>query len=203
MESQSLDLLELIRSRRSIRKYQDKPVSGDVINRLLEAARWGPSAHNRQPWRFTVLRTQEHRVALADAMAARLAADLRQDGVDEEVIAKDTTRSRARLTNAPVVIIVGMTMTDMDTYPDEIRQYNEWVMATQSVAMAAQNILLMAHAEGLGAVWMCAPLFCQDTVRSVAGIPDDIEPQGLIALGYPAQERSKTRFPLQFIVEYK
>jgi F420 biosynthesis protein FbiB-like protein len=202
VESQATDLLNIIRSRRSIRKFQDKPVPPDVLNRLLEGARWAPSAHNRQPWQFTVLTQRAHRVTLAEAMAARLAADLRADGVDEDVIQKDTGRSHARLTNAPVVIIVGMTMRDMDTYPDETRQHNEWVMATQSVAMAAQNLLLMAHYEGLGAVWMCAPLFCPRTVRQAVGIPEDVEPQGLIALGYPAQTRERTRFPLHTRVTY-
>lgn len=66
-------------------------------------------------------------------------------------------------------------------------------MAVQSVAMAGQNLLLAAHAHGLGACWMCAPLFCPDVVRSALSLPIDWEPQGLITLGNPAQSRSKTR----------
>ncbi|MGF1503695.1 MAG: nitroreductase family protein [Chloroflexi bacterium] len=196
-------LLTHIQSRRSIRKYQQRPVPQAVIERVLEAARWGPSAHNRQPWRFTVLTKQQHRSDLADAMAARLQADLRADGVDEDIITADTGRSQARLKNAPVVIVVSMTMADMDRYPDERRQHFEWVMATQSVAMAAQNLLLMAHAEGLGAVWMCAPLFCPETVREVVGIPAGLEPQGIVAMGYPAQERTRTREPLSSRVVFR
>jgi nitroreductase len=76
-------------------------------------------------------------------------------------------------------------------------------MAIQSVAMAAQNLLLMAHVEGLGACWLCAPLFCQETVREALGLPDDYEPQGLIALGYPDETRDKTRKPLTTRVVFR
>jgi len=61
-------------------------------------------------------------------------------------------------------------------------------MATQSLAAAIQNILLAAHAKGLGACWFCAPLFCQETVRRVLGMPDEVEPQALIVIGYPAEQ---------------
>ena len=58
-------------------------------------------------------------------------------------------------------------------------------MAAQGVAMAIQNLLLTAHSLGLGACWMCAPLFCPDTVRAALDLPDDWEAQALITIGYP------------------
>jgi coenzyme F420-0:L-glutamate ligase / coenzyme F420-1:gamma-L-glutamate ligase len=67
----------------------------------------------------------------------------------------------------------------------------------QSVAMAGQNLLLAAHDAGLGACWMCGPLFCPDVVRQVLALPDDWQPQGLITLGYPAQTRTRTRRPVE------
>ena len=67
----------------------------------------------------------------------------------------------------------------------------------QSVALAAQNMLLTAHAEGLGACWMCAPLFCPDVVRAELSLPDDWLAQGLITLGYPAEQRVKERFSME------
>ena len=129
-------------------------------------------------------------------MGARLRADRTADGDDPADIERDVARSYARLTAAPVIIIVCISMEDMDSYPDEIRQRNEWVMATQSAAMAGQNILLAAHATGLGACWVCAPLFVPQLVRQTLSLPADWEPQGLITLGYPAQSREKTRRPL-------
>jgi nitroreductase len=78
-----------------------------------------------------------------------------------------------------------MTMADMDRYPDPKRRRAEWTMATQSLALAGQNLLLAAHAEGLGACWLCAPLFCPEVVRAALGLPEDWEPQAFISLGWP------------------
>ncbi|MFQ3674560.1 MAG: nitroreductase family protein, partial [Aggregatilineales bacterium] len=156
---------------------------------------WAPSAHNRQPWRFAVVRGAG-RERLARAMGARLRADLERDNAPQAVIEADVTRSYERLTGAPVVIVLCLSMADMDTYPDARRQQHEWTMAVQSVAMAGQNLLLAAHAHGLGACWMCAPLFCPDVVQDALDLPPDWQPQGLITLGYAAQTRDKARQPL-------
>jgi F420 biosynthesis protein FbiB-like protein len=158
---------------------------------------WAPSAHNRQPWRFAVAEAAPVKRRLARAMGARLRADLEADGVPAAVIEKDVGRSYERMTGAPVLVVVCLSMADMDSYPDERRQRNEWIMAVQSTAMAGQNLLLAAHALGLGACWMCAPLFVPGLVRTTLSLPDDWEPQGLITLGYPAETREKTRTPLQ------
>ncbi len=199
----SKTLLGIIQKRRSIRRYADHPIPDEVLQRLLEAARWAPSAHNRQPWRFAVLRSAEGRDALAGAMGERLAIDLRADNVPEDVIAADVTRSYRRITGAAVVIILCLSMANMDRYPDEGRQRNEWMMAVQSVAMAGQNLLLMAAASGLGTCWMCAPLFCPDVVREVLELDPDWEPQALITLGYPAELRMKQREPLETRVVWR
>jgi F420 biosynthesis protein FbiB-like protein len=126
-------------------------------------------------------------------MGARLRADRTADGDDPAEIEQDVARSYARLTGAPAIIVVCSSMVDMDTYPDESRQHNEWVMAVQSVAMAGQTLLLMAHSLGLGACWVCAPLFVPYLVQTTLNLPADWQPQGLITLGYPAQTRHKTR----------
>jgi coenzyme F420-0:L-glutamate ligase/coenzyme F420-1:gamma-L-glutamate ligase len=190
-------LLQLIHTRRSIRQFEPRPVARSLIERLVEAACWAPSAHNRQPWRFVVLDGEDRKRELVEAMGARLAADLRADGLEEAQIERDVSRSRRRLTGAPVLLLVCLSMQDMDCYPDAFRQQHERLMAAQSVAMAAQNLLLLAHAEGLGACWMCAPLFCPDVVRETLNLPEAFEPQGVIALGYPAEQRTKTRKPLE------
>ncbi|XWX05262.1 nitroreductase family protein [Aggregatilineales bacterium SYSU G02658] len=189
------DFLSLARGRRSIRRYEPREVPQSTLEMLLEAAIWAPSAHNRQPWRFAVVRGAS-RERLALAMGARLRSDLERDGAPPDVVAADVARSYERLTSAPAVIVLCLTMADMDTYPDVRRQQHEWTMAVQSVAMAGQNLLLAAHAHGLGACWMCAPLFCPDVVQAALDLPTDWQPQGLITLGYPAQTRDKTRQPM-------
>ncbi len=190
-------LLHLMKSRRSIRRYTDQPVPQEMLTRLLEAAIWAPSAHNRQPWRFAVLTKLADKEQLAQAMGARLRADRTADGDDPADIEQDVARSYARLTGSPVLIVVCLSMVDMDSYPDPQRNHNERLMAIQSTAMAAQNLLLIAHAEGLATCWLCAPLFVPELVRDTLNLSSDWEAQGIITLGYAAQTRKKTRTPLE------
>ncbi|MEO0597585.1 MAG: nitroreductase family protein, partial [Chloroflexota bacterium] len=163
--SRTSDVLRAIHERRSLRRYEQRPVDEALIEQVLEAGTWAPSAHNRQPWRFAVLQAFESKERLALAMGARLRADLSADYVPDAIIEKEVSRSYERLTAAPVLIVVCLSMADMDVYSDDVRNRNEWIMAIQSTAMAGQNILLAAHSLGLAACWQCAPLFCQDIVR--------------------------------------
>lgn len=187
---------DVLFSRRSIRRYESKPVPEAVLERVLTAAMWAPSAHNRQPWRFAVVTGKEAKHTLATAMGQRLRRDLQADGAPPQVIEKDVQRSYARISSAPLLVLLCLSMEEMDQYPDRRRQENEWIMAAQSTAMAGQNLLLAAQAEGLGACWMCAPLFCPDVVRDVLELPGGWQPQGLIAMGYAAEERQKSRASL-------
>jgi len=197
------NLLDLIRTRRSIRRYTRDAVPADVVEQMLTAATWAPSAHNRQPWRFVVIADGQTKYRLAAAMGGQLRRDLAADGRSPEFIERDAGRSYARLTGAPLLILVNLTMADMDIYPDERRARNEAIMAAQSTAMAGQNLLLAAHALGLGACWVCAPLFCPAVVRETLDLPADWQPQGLITLGYPAEEKQKTHHSLESRVLYR
>jgi coenzyme F420-0:L-glutamate ligase / coenzyme F420-1:gamma-L-glutamate ligase len=190
-------ILAAILERRSLRQYENRPVPQELIEQILTAGIYAPSAHNRQPWRFAVIQSVETKEQLARAMGARLRRDLEADHVPQSVIEKDVVRSYERLTLAPVLIVVCASVVDMDIYNDDRRNHNEYMMAVQSTAMAGQNILLAAHDSGLGTCWMCAPLFCADVVCDVLDLPEDWHPQGIISMGYPTQERTRTREPLE------
>lgn len=191
------DVLGLIQARRSIRRYKPKAVPPAVLERLLTAATWAPSSHNRQPWRFVLLTEAGAQARLAQAMAARLRADRLADGDAPEAVAADAAKSYARVSNAPAVVVAALTLADMDHYPDAQRANAEYLMAVQSVAMAVQNLLLAAHAEGLGACWMCAPLFCPDVVAQALDLPAEWQAQALVTLGYPdSAGKPATRRPV-------
>ncbi|HEU0073115.1 MAG TPA: nitroreductase family protein [Dehalococcoidia bacterium] len=179
---------DLIKGRRSIRRYEARGVEPATIDALLEAGTWAPSAHNRQPWRFAVLTGAEERETLARRMGERLRQARLADGDNVADVEGDVSRSHSRITGAPLVIVVFLTMEDMDTYPDPARQSAEQLMAVQGVAMAVNNILVAAHAAGLGACWMCAPLFCSDAVVEAVGAPVRWQAQALLTLGYPASK---------------
>jgi len=94
-----------------------------------------------------------------------------------------------RFAQAPALILVCMSMEGMVMQPDPQRREVERDLALQSLAAAVENLLLSIHSLGLGACWFCAPAFCKETVSEALKIPRDVEPEALIALGYPAEER--------------
>jgi F420 biosynthesis protein FbiB-like protein len=177
---------DAIRQRRSIRKYLPKVVPRELVLEVLEAAGWAPSAHNSQPWRFIAVADGSVKRALAEEMANAWAADMAKDGSTADE-AKRVER-RERFANAPVLILVCLTMEGLRKFPDKERQQTERDLAVESLGAAIQNSLLAAHAAGLGACWFCAPAFCKETVRKVLKIPDAVEPSAFIIMGYSAEK---------------
>ena len=118
-------------------------------------------------------------------MAIEFQRDLEKDNFSKDEIEKKVASSRNRIINAPVVIVLCVDMTDMDIYPDTNRQKAEYIMATQSAANAGMQLLLAAHAEGLGSVWVCSPLFVPNVVKKTLDLPEAWEPQAMYFLGYP------------------
>ena len=168
-----------------MRRFKPDPVPATVIREILATATFAPSAHNRQPWRFAVVMDPAIKQKLADAMTLEFQRDLENDGLPPEEIRKRISRSRDRMTSAPVLILLNLDMSDMDVYPDPKRRNAEYLMAVQSVANAGMQLLLAAHAEGLGGVWVCSPLFVQETIKSLLALPNTWEPQAMFYLGYP------------------
>lgn len=192
---------DVLQGRQTVRRFTAEPVLVPVLERVLAAAARAPSAHNRQPWRFCAVCQPVAKQVLAEAMGQRLRSDRARDGDAAAVVEADVQRSRVRITGAPVVVAVCVSMDEMDTYPDTRRAEAEWTMAVQSTAMAGAHLLLAAQAEGLGGCWMCAPLFCPDEVRAALALPVSWVPQGLVLLGHPAEPgRSRPRKPLAEIV---
>jgi coenzyme F420-0:L-glutamate ligase/coenzyme F420-1:gamma-L-glutamate ligase len=195
------DLAGIIQGRRSVRAFDTRPVSPDLIRQAIAAAGWAPSPHGRQPWRFAVLERQERKTALADAMAATWQAQLALDGQDATIVQIRLAKSRERLLTAPVVVVPCLYLADLDVYPDADRQAAETTMAIQSIGAAIQNLLLTIYAAGLDAGWMCAPLFCPDVVRDTLGLDAALIPHALIPIGYPAKDPvRRDRLPLDRLI---
>jgi coenzyme F420-0:L-glutamate ligase / coenzyme F420-1:gamma-L-glutamate ligase len=180
------DLHEAIKGRRSIRKLKPQPVPKNLVLEVLEAAAWAPSAHNSQPWRFIILQDPKLKRELAEQMAQAWAADLKKDGVTAEESARIERRERFAM--APVLILACLTMEGLRKFPDAERQLCERDLAVESFGAGIENLLLAAHAAGLGACWYCAPAFCKDLVRKALKIPSEVEPSAFIATGYPAEQ---------------
>ena len=194
-------LATLLRGRRSVRKFQDRPVPRELIEQILEAARWAPSPHGRQPWRFIVLTRPELKNLLADRMGETWRRNLQMDGQDSGVVNLRLDKSRQRILNAPVIILPCLYLEDLDRYPDERRQADETTMAIQSIGAAIQNMLLMAYDLGLDAGWMCAPLFCPEIVCDALNLDTRLIPQAMLTVGYAAADpQRRERLPLSNLI---
>jgi len=195
---------DLVLDRRSIRAFADIPVPRSVVEGLLRDAMWAPSPHNAQPWCFTVLSRFEDRDRLAEAMAQVLTAELRADGLEEHMVERQSARSRARITGAPIAILCSLVTDGLRCFEDERRTYLERQMAVQSVGTVLQTLFLLARQEGLGTCWMAAPMYCGETVHSVLGLRPNAEPQALVLMGYPAHEgRKRERRPVSDVVDFR
>ncbi len=191
-------LFSIIQSRRSIRHFRPQKVSVQAVRYLLEAARWAPSAHNAQPWRFIVFQKKAPKEKLAQAMARAFQSDLKKDRVPPAIARMKIQRSIQRITEAPLGLLVCMSQEGSRFYPDQRRRELEEKMMFQGVGAAIQNILLAAHSLDLGSCWLSAPLFCPAAVRRALEVPKGWAPMALILLGYPAEKaKAPGRIPLK------
>jgi len=180
------DLLELMQSRRSIRRFAQRAVSREDLERLLEAARWAPSNHNRQPWKFIVIEDREKIRELAQQV--RLGMENKVKSLPEvaAVHAVGLVEHGTFFADAPVVIVALHKLPIAAAAPlwDGLRHPELVSGEPLSVAMAIQNLLLAAHALGLGACVMTAPLLA-DGLTDMLQVPPGFAITALIAVGYP------------------
>jgi coenzyme F420-0:L-glutamate ligase/coenzyme F420-1:gamma-L-glutamate ligase len=194
----------IISGRRSVRRFRDDPVPHEALLAALDAARWAPSPHGRQPWRFAVLTSQASRERLAAAMGDEWRRQLALDGQDAERVEERLRISRARIRGAPAIVVPCLYLEEMDQYPDPERQRAEEIMAIQSLGCAVQNLLLKTFALGLDAGWMCAPLFCPEVVRAALDLGGALTPHALIMIGYAAADPvRRPRKPLEELILWR
>jgi len=175
----NIDLHIFLRTRRSIRRFKPNPVPASVIERILETAVYAPSAHNLQPWRFCVVADLSARTRLGQALTNKMRADMTAEGAPQSEIDSRVERSLRRLDEAPLVILLCRDVTAVRANEPE-----EVTMATQSVALTGLQLLLAAHAEGLGGNWICWPLYAQKATQDALNLPETWEPQSMFFLGY-------------------
>jgi coenzyme F420-0:L-glutamate ligase / coenzyme F420-1:gamma-L-glutamate ligase len=182
-------LFVFLRSRRSIRRFRNEPVEDNLLARLIEAATWAPSAGNRQDWFFDVVTSPDVKRKLGKAVDRRwreIIRDNRDSGYIEEV--ERYAAHFASFVSAPVAIIVSARR------PDSFQCHllGEDASATTgsacSAAMAAQNLMLAAHALGLGTCCMTGAVAARTELAAILETDAKREIVCLIALGWPDEE---------------
>jgi nitroreductase len=181
-----MDLLEAIRTRRSIQKMKSAPVPQALIEQILEAATWAPNHFLTEPWRFIVLQG-EGRKQLGKVFATLYLEKQREgEGIDPDLLEKQV----ARAFRAPVVIVVIATPSPKN----HVIPREEFAACCAGV----QNMLLTAHALGLGAIWRTGPAATHPRTRELFLLEEREEVVGFIYIGYPDQSLPKRkRTPFQ------
>ncbi len=164
-----MDVLKAIRERRSVRKYTSDPVEGEKIDKCLEAARWAPSASNKQPWHFIVVK----------------------DETTREKLAKMHPYGKF-MTESPVVIVV---LGDPERHP---KYY------LSDPAIATQNLLLAAYAQGLGTCWMgVRGASFEGEIKELLDVPERMSIVCCVSMGYPDESPTSSRRAREDIVSYE
>ncbi|MFH1581370.1 MAG: nitroreductase family protein [Pseudomonadota bacterium] len=162
------DLMEVIKERRSIRKYEGKDISEELVNRVLDAVRWTPSWVNTQCWEVIVVKDR--------IIKERLQA----------TISKGNPAAKSIVT-APVVLAVCGRLEKSGYYKDKVStKFGDWYMF--DLGLATQNLCLMAHHLGLGTV--IVGLFDHDRAKEILNVPAGYELVVLVPMGYPAKTPS-------------
>ncbi len=169
------DILELIKSRRTVKYFLPKFVSWENISKILDAGRHAPSCGNLQNWKFLVVIDPGKRQAVAEA-----------------------THDQLEIAMAGCLIIVL-------AEPEKAERYyglrGERLYTIQNCAAAIQNMLLEAHSLGLGSAWVGA--FDEEKIKSMFMIPDEVRPQAIVAIGYAKEEPPKSpKYPLETVVYF-
>ncbi|MFQ6125823.1 MAG: nitroreductase family protein [Candidatus Heimdallarchaeota archaeon] len=168
-----MDVFEAIRGRRSVRKYQTKEISEELITKLLSTAIMAPSAGNRQAWEFIIVHDPITKTELARA-----------------------AYNQVFIANAPVIIVVcANKLRSAQRYGSRGAE----LYCIQDSAAAIQNLLLAAYSLGLGTCWVGA--FNESMVSKLLEIPEEIRPVALIPIGYSAQvSHPPPRLPLEQVI---
>lgn len=169
-----MNVEEAIKTRRSIGRVKQDPVDRAIIERLLEAASWAPSHHNTQPWTFIVM-TGAGRAKLGEGYARIAAAALPE--LSGQPLEDRLAKERGKANRAPVVIAAVCSPSS-----DPRAVLSEEFAAAHA---AVQNLLLAAHANGLGAIWRTGDPIVHPLMKEAFELADEQQIVGLVYIGYP------------------
>lgn len=187
-----MELKEIVRERRSIRKFENREIPEDVLKEILEDALWAPSGMNRQNWEIVAVRGEKKDKLLEVISGAGDYLKPRLEKVFPEKMVNITLQFFRNLGGAPVVLLVYVPRVYVELRPgmSNLERYHaehDRLSYFLSAAALIQNILLLAKARGLGTCWMTGPKYVEDQINEFLGIKDK-ELVSVIPIGYPGQK---------------
>jgi dehydro coenzyme F420 reductase / coenzyme F420-0:L-glutamate ligase / coenzyme F420-1:gamma-L-glutamate ligase len=179
--------------RRSVRRFSAEPVPAGAIEAAVAEALTAPAPHHTRPVRFVWMTDTEVRTRLLDRMKDKWRTDLSGDGRTPDSVERRVGRGQI-LYDAPELVIPFLVPDGAHSYPDAARTAAEHTMFTVAVGAAVQALLVALAVRDIGSCWIGSTIFAADLVRAELDLPDDWEPLGAIAIGYP-DEPSGPRDP--------
>ena len=180
-----MEILELIKKRRTIRKYKKKQIPKKILNKIIEAGRWAPSAENTQPWKFIILKEGEIKSNFIKKIKKEVYSEKFLTSVN--VLLK---RSIKIIEEAPIIILVYNTHTFLEKVKKLGKVYEKpaYLSEIQSISAAIENMFLAATSLGIGMCWLNFPLLIKDEIEKFFKTKDELV--AILTLGYP-QEKGK------------
>lgn len=181
MESEKI--IDLMKSRRSVRGYLNKPVERNDVLAVIEAGRWAPSAYNKQPWKFIVVDEEDQKKKLIAAIGNEVEETKKR-------IPGFSGQLAPYLTDVPVfIVVVGFPEVRMEFPPNRAGVSADKIYYA-SFAAAVQNMQLVAASLELGTVFFTfgSDSWAQEQLKEVLEIPENAEALFCVPLGYPVQE---------------
>ena len=199
------EVLAFLKSRRSVRRYSDRPISRQEIERVIEAACWAPSNHNRQGWKFIVFENRDEIRHLSKLIRDSLQAVIKAAGRPAPAQAHELLYYAGAFDDAPVVILV--IHKKSPAMGKELLASAVSDLASGealSAAMAVQNLLLAAHALDLATCVMTAPLLVADPWLNLPDLPVGFLPTCLVTMGHPLEvPEMPPRKNIKHVIEYR
>ncbi len=176
----------LLKNRRSYKlEYKKEDIKKKNIEDCIEIARWAPSAHNSQHWRYIIFERGKVRESLIEKMNKKFRSDLEKDGKSKDFIKAKVEKSKKNFLNAPILILLCLDSSNLEKYPDPERNQNELILGIQSISSSAIYLLLAFEMKKLAACWYCAPLFAKNIIKEHLKLPKSYIPMAFFTVGYP------------------
>jgi nitroreductase len=209
---ETVELANLIKTRRSIRSFQDKPVPESILVHAIETATWAPNGGNSQSWRFMVILDKKMILKIGEVIQD----DLNIIRSWPEMATAGPKGGRmgnpqpgGPLTTAPALIVVSalrganpmldamrkrsLIDTEAKQRLDGLQEVAGWAQTTSA---AVAYLMLVLHQMGLGTLWMTGPLHAKNKIERLLNFPEDLDLMTLVPVGYPAENPTRTRKPV-------
>ncbi|MFH1441094.1 MAG: nitroreductase family protein [Candidatus Omnitrophota bacterium] len=187
-----MDILKLIKEKRTVRRYKNKPIPKKILNKIIEAGIWGSSLHGFQPWRYSIISDKD----VIGEISEILVLESRKHGIASKIL---LTSSANTILKSQLLIVIYNSQEFVKWVNKFGKRYVKYaeVAELSAISAAIQDMILVAENFGIGSCWLSMPLFCEKKINNILNRREKLI--AVVTFGYP-RVREK-RFIRRSIVE--